>query len=622
MKSEPDRLSPEPPETAGEVVHYDDAVIGRAFRWSAVAAVLALAAGAAIYFAVNRKPARAVTKLTPVSAPALPAPPAVELPYARFTDITAASGITFSHVNGAYGEKLLPETMGGGVAFLDFDNDGAQDLLFVNSSYWPGHVPSGAKPPTPVLYRNDGKGRFQDVTPGSGLEVSFYGMGVAVGDYDNDGFVDVFLSGVGGNRLFHNEGHGKFRDVTSVAGLGGAAEWGASCAFFDYDNDGRLDLFVCNYVRWSREIDIEVGYKLVGIGRAYGQPMNFEGAFSTLYHNEGGGRFVDVSAAAGIQVRNPATRFPAGKSLGVAPVDLDNDGWMDLVVANDGVQNFVFHNQKNGAFKEIGAVSGIAFDNYGRTRGAMGIDAGRFRGDDALGIVIGNFATEMTALYVSQRAPLIFADETITEGIGPAGLLLLKFGVFFFDYDLDGRLDVLTANGHLEEEITKIQREQHYRQPAQLFWNAGEGTGVGCFGAVPPEKCGHDLFKPIVGRGSAFADIDGDGDLDVVLTQIGGPPLLLRNDQASEHRWVRLKLVGAGGNRDAIGAWIQLRVGERVLWRQVMPTRGYLSQSELPVTIGLGDAPRPDAIEILWPGGAKQIVGSANPNETIIVHQR
>src|SRR5262245_445443 len=281
---------------------------------------------------------------------------------------------------------------------------------------------------------------------------------------------------------------------------------------------------------------------------------------------------------------------------------------MDLIVANDGVANFVFRNERNGTFKEIGAMSGIAFDSYGKARGAMGIDSARFREDDALGVVVGNFATEMTALYVAQSGPLVFADEAITEGIGPAGLLLLKFGVFFFDYDLDGRLDVLTANGHLEEEIGKIQHNQSYRQPAQLFWNAGPQNSAGCFVPVPSEKCGTDLFTPLVGRGSAFADIDGDGDLDVVLTQTGGPPLLLRNDQNLGRHWIRLKLIGSRCNRDAIGAWIKLRAGGKTLWREVMPTRGYLSQSELPITIGLGDVSRVDEVEVTWPSGAKQTV--------------
>jgi enediyne biosynthesis protein E4 len=618
----PDELNPStsaPTEESEELAHYDDAVIGRAFRWSAVAAVLVALGGLGAYLYMHRKPAPTPPKMTLMAAPKMATAPTAQIPQSTFTDITAASGLNFTHVNGAYGEKLLPETMGGGVAFLDYDNDGNQDLLLINSTYWPGHVPAGKTPPTMALYHNDGHGHFTDVTAGSGLDVSLYGMGVAVGDFDNDGLPDVFISCVNGNHLFHNEGNGKFKDVTTETGVGGTGkDWSTSCAWIDYDNDGKLDLFVCNYVRWSREIDLEVGYKLVGVGRAYGQPMNFEGAFCSLYHNEGHGKFKDVSAQAGIQVKNPVTGVPAGKSLGVAPVDLDGDGRIDLIVANDTVQNFVFHNEGNGTFKEIGALSGIAFDSYGRARGAMGIDTARFRKDDAIGIAIGNFATEMTALYVSQAKPLVFADESIIEGIGPAGWLNLKFGLFFFDYDLDGRLDVLTANGHLEEEIGKIQQGQKYRQPAQLFWNAGERSG-GCFVSVPPEKCGADLSKPMVGRGSAFADIDGDGDLDVVLTQVGGPPLLLRNDQDLHRHWIRLKLVGTKSNRDAIGAWIKVRVDGRTLWRQVMPTRGYLSQSELPVTIGLGEAAKPDEVEILWPSGARQKLESPAVDRAVTV---
>jgi hypothetical protein len=499
--------------------------------------------------------------------------------------------------------------MGGGVAFFDFDADGHQDLLLINSTWWPGQTPPGKEPTPSALYRNDGRGRFKDVTKGSGLDIICYGMGAACGDYDNDGLVDVFITAVGGNRLFHNEGGGKFREVTRELGLGGSPEfWSSSAAWIDYDNDGQLDLFVCNYIRWSPELDLAAPYELPNIGRAYGPPRNFGGALPYLYHNEGSGRFTDVSAQAGIQVRHTSTGLPLGKSLAVAPVDVDNDGWIDLVIANDTVQNFLFHNQcRSGTtlFKEIGARTGIAYDAYGLARGAMGIDSARFRNDDALGIAIGNFANEMNSLYVARRDSLIFADEAIKEGVGPASQSLLKFGLFFFDYDLDGRLDVLTANGHLEPEIHRVTPAQRYRQPAQLFWNRGDSKGMG-FVPVPPSKCGPDLYTPVVGRGSAFADLDSDGDLDVVIAQIAGPPLLLRNDQKLGHHWIRLKLVGTKSNRDAIGAWIQVRAAGRTLSRQVMPTRSYLSQSELPVTIGLGKAGKVESLEIAWPSGQKQ----------------
>jgi hypothetical protein len=305
-------------------------------------------------------------------------------------------------------------------------------------------------------------------------------------------------------------------------------------------------------------------------------------------------------------MRHPVTGLPLAKTLAVAPIDLNDDGWMDLVVANDTVQNLVFTNRHDGTFAEIGVQSGIAFDTYGQARGAMGIDAARFRNDGALGVAIGNFANEMNALYVAQpsRDQLVFADEAAQEGIGPASQHLLKFGLFFFDYDLDGRLDVLTANGHIEEAIDRVQPGTAYRQPAQLFWNAGGGKS---FVPVGADRAGTDLFRPLAGRGSAYADFDRDGDPDVVITQVGGPPVILRNDQKLGHHWLRLRLVGTASNTDAIGAWVQVRVNGQTLSRQVMPTKSYLSQSELPVTFGLGAATAIDGIQIRWPGGKVQI---------------
>jgi enediyne biosynthesis protein E4 len=602
MSETPKQIRPEAEE---EVAHLDDRVVGKAFAWSAMAflVIVAAAIGGIIY--AKRTRPKQQQKVTQLSAPSAATQKSIEIPTVKFTDITMMAGLDFIHFNSASPEKLLPETMGAGAAFFDFDNDGDQDLLFANGTPWPWAQSSDARP-TLKLYANDGKGRFTNATRGSGLDVSVYGMGAAVGDFDDDGFTDVFVTCVGENHLFRNLGSGKFADVTASAGLAGdAKEWSTAACFFDYDHDGKLDLFVGHYVKWSREIDAEVGYKIDGKTRAYGQPMNFEGSFPRLYHNGGDGKFTDVSAQAGVRVKAAALGVPAAKTLGVVPADLDGDGYTDLVVANDTTPNFVLHNQRDGTFKECGATCGVAFDSYGNARGAMGIDAAHYRNDTALGITIGNFANEMTALYVSQPGAMFFTDEAIPEGIGPASRLLLKFGVFFFDYDLDGRLDVLSANGHLDEEIVKLQKSQSYRQSAQLFWNTGAKNGA-TFVAVDAQHAAGDLFKPIVGRGSAFADIDGDGDLDVILTQAGGAPLLLRNDQQLRHHWLRVKLAGTKSNRSAIGAKLVAKAGGQTLVREVNPARSYLSASELPVTFGLGNAAKLESLEITWPSGQKQ----------------
>lgn len=610
------------PNESEEWVESDDRAIRTGLRWSLVALITLGVVGTGAFFALRKTAGPAKVQVTPLAAPqTVQTAQKLTLPKVPFTEVSTAAGIQFRHFTGATGEKLLPETMGAGAAFFDADGDGDADLLLVNGNRWPWDTQGPASPGC-ALYRNDtpagGAIRYTDISAGSGLETPFYGMGAAVGDYDNDGKPDVLITAVGGAHLFHNEGGGHFKDVTATAGVGGSPdEWSTAATWFDLDNDGDLDVFVASYVKWSRAIDAEVGYKIDGSTRAYGPPMNFQGSFPHLYRNDGGGRFTDISKEGGVQVTNPSTGVPAAKSLGVVAVDFNTDGFTDLIVANDTVQNFVFENQRDGRFKEVGALTGIAFDSYGNTRGAMGIDAARFTDDGKLGIAIGNFANEMTALYVGGATAGLFTDESISWGVGPTSRLPLKFGVMFFDWDLDGRLDLLSVNGHLEEEITKVQASQKYRQPAQLFWNAGTAGFV----PVGAEQAGSALFTPIVGRGCAQADLDGDGDEDLLCTQTGGAPLLLRNDRPIDRRWVRLKLMGTRANRDALGATVQLKAGGKTQWRTVTANRGYLSSSALPLTFGLGEATGVESIEVVWPGGQRQSVPAPQPGTLTEVRQ-
>jgi hypothetical protein len=546
-------------------------------------------------------PAPVVPKALPPARPVQVE--ALSLPSVKYVEVTKDSGITFVHYNGALGEKLLPETMGAGVAFLDYDGDGDQDLFFVNSSYWPGHEIKPA--PTQALYRNDGKGHFENVTKEAGLDKTFYGQGVAVADYDNDGDPDLYVTALRRGYLFRNDGKGHFQDVTESAGAKGpSGGWLTGAGFLDIDNDGDLDLFIANYVNWTKEIDKVQGFQITGIGRAYGRPTQFSGSFCALLRNDGG-QFTDISELAGIQVATPDLKVPLAKSLGVAPYDVDGDGWVDIAVANDTCQNFFFHNLGKGKFEEMAYPTGVAFDASGLPRGGMGIDWAPFLNDDRLGLAIGNFANEMTALYVcDQPKTLVFSDLASLYGLGAPTQPPLKFGLFFFDYDLDGRLDLLSANGHLEPEISKVQASETYEQPVQLFWNSGK-PGRSLFVLVKPQNAGADLFKPMVGRGTAYGDIDGDGDLDVVVTVNNGPAHLFRNDGGNKNHWVRFELTGNGttSNRDAIGAKVELKSGGMSCHRQLFPAKSYLSSVEHPLTFGLGQVDHIDEIKITWPSG-------------------
>jgi len=602
-----------------EDVPEDDTIIGQALKWSLIVLVAAALVVGGMWLVLHRaKPVPIVqdaAKVVPQRiAEAIEVPP----PAVHFSNVTRAAGVDFVQVNGAYGERLLPETMGGGVAFLDYNNDGLQDLLFTNASPWPWRK-QDTRHPSPALYRNRGDGTFENVTEQTGIgAVSFYGMGAAVADINGDDYPDIFLTGVGPNRLLLSEKGERFVDVTARAGVAGAGDaWSSSAAFFDYDNDGDLDLFVCNYIQWSRETDLSVDYRLTGIGRAYGPPTNYAGTYSYLYRNDGDGTFTDVSARAGIQVDNPATGLPAGKALAVHPVDIDRDGWLDLVVANDTVQNFLFVNKRDGTFEENGMASGLAFDNSGKATGAMGIDSAAYNNDDELAVAVGNFSNEMSSFYVARDGAPLFTDEAIVSGVGSESRQALSFGLFFFDYDLDGRVDLLQTNGHVENEINVVQPSQHYEQPTQLFWNCGPKCARN-FERVPQAETG-DLGLPIVGRGAGYGDIDQDGDLDVVIAQVNRPPLVLRNDQTLGHHWLRVKVKGTGLNQDALGARVDLVAGGVTETRTVMPSRSYLAQMELPVTFGLADATRVDRVQVTWPDGKTKTLTDLPVDQMVVV---
>jgi hypothetical protein len=598
----------------------DDSVIGKMF-WRSLGLIAGLALLGAGIYAITRPPKQQfVERKTETALPQERKAATVEVPQIPFTDITEQAGIGFTHYDGKQGERLLPETMGGGSGFLDYDNDGDQDILFVNSCDWPWNKPQEGKPlPTMCLYQNDGKGIFKDVTQEAGLAVTFYGMGPAFGDYDNDGWVDIFITAVGKNHLFHNQ-QGKFVEVTDAAGVGGvASQWSCPAMWFDYDRDGKLDLMVGNYVSWSREIDLSLASTLVGLERSYGQPTNFDGVHMYLYHNEGSGKFKEVGKEAGLHVVNPATGVPEAKSLGIALVDANHDGWMDVCVANDTVKNYLFVNKKDGTFEDQGVTMGVALTRDGQATGAMGIDCGNFRNDDCCGIVIGNFANEQSSLYLSDGLKASFTDVAPTTGFGPQTRIKLTFGTIFGDMDLDGRLDIVCSNGHLEPEIQKVFPTQQYEQAGQLFWNAGKKQPTQ-FVALSAEKTGPDFQKPMVGRSATLADIDSDGDLDILMVANGGKARLIRNDQKLGNHWLRVRLKDKA-NTGAIGAVIVIDFGnDEKMMRTISTTRSYLSQTELTATFGLGNR-EPKELKVLWPDGSEQKVPIEKLDSQMLIEQ-
>ena len=526
------------------------------------------------------------------------APPATDV---KLTEVTAAAGIKFVHNAGKAGKKYLPETVGAGGAFFDFDGDGWQDILLVNSKDW---APKGRKSLS-ALYRNNKNGTFTDVTAGSGLDVEMYGIGVSVADYDNDGKDDVYVTALEGDRLFHNEGAGKFKDVTKLSGIANA-NFATSAAWFDFDKDGKLDIFVANYVQWTLKGDIWCS--LDGTAKSYCTPESYKGTRSKLYHNLGGGKFEDVSVKAGV---GDAT----SKSLGVTVIDFDADGWPDLFVSNDTQPNKLYRNNKNGTFSETGMSAGVAYGEDGVARGAMGADWADYDRTGRAHLLIGNFSNQMLGLYHNEGNGL-FVDEAPLSTIGRDSLLYLAFGVFFFDYDLDGYPDILTANGHIEEEIGRVQPKIKYREPPLLFRNLGAKK----FENVSA-KMGPTFATPMVARGAIYADIDHDGDLDVLFTNNAGPARLFRNDGGNKNHWLCVKTVGTKANRNGIGAVVRIESAGGKQWSAVRSGSSYASQSDLALTFGLGKDTSVTNISVEWPSGTKQSFKNIPANKLVTIDE-
>jgi len=516
----------------------------------------------------------------------------------HFEDITRSAGLHFTHNNAASGKKWLPETMGSGVAFLDYDNDGWQDILLVNGEDWPSPK---KRHTTLALYHNNHDGTFTDVTQKAGLAVEMMGMGVAIGDYDNDGFDDIFITALGQSRLFHNNGNGTFTDVTQKAGLAGPHEFSTAAAWVDYDRDGHLDLVVGNYVPWSPETDIYC--TLDGKTKSYCTPESYKGASVRLWHNRGNGTFEDATQKAGLF-------DTSSKSLGIAILDANQDGWPDIFISNDTQPNKLYINNANGTFTEKAVPSGVAYSEDGVARAGMGVAAADYDRSGYPSLVITNFSNQMLAFYHNERNGL-FVDEAPHSEVGRASLLTLGFGCFFFDYDLDGWPDIYIANGHIEDAIERVQPRVRYAEPPHLFRNLGAGKFLEVTDAM-----GRAFAAPRVARGAAYGDINNDGALDVLVSTNGGPAALFKNTGATNHS-LRIKLVGTKSNRDGLGATVRVTNGSDTQTKMLTSGSSYLSSSELILTFGLGDRAKADAIEIRWPSG--QIDRAANvPADQII----
>lgn len=528
-----------------------------------------------------------------------------------FTDITTSAGISFVHNGGASGKKYMPETFGSGVLFLDVDGDEWPDILLINSTRFPGEPGRSSHP---ALYRNRGNGTFVDITQGAGLAVELYGFGGSAADYDNDGRMDLYLTTLNGGRLFRNMGGGKFTDVTKTAGVP-ASGWTTAAMWFDYDKDGALDLLVGAYVEWSTKTDIFCTQD--GKRKSYCTPESYAGLPLTLYRNRRSGTFEDVSKRARLSEMTTASiGARRGKVLGVAALDYDADGWTDVFVANDAVPNSLYRNNGDGTFTDVASRAGVAVTEFGVARAGMGVDAIDYDESGRPSVVVGYFSNEMMGLYHNEGRGL-FIDDAPASGIGQPSFLTLTFGCFFFDFDLDGRPDVFAANGHVVDDIERVQRSVKYRQPPHLFRNLGKGKFVEVIKDV-----GAPLTRPVVGRGAAYADIDRDGDQDLLISTNMGPAYLYRNDGGNSNNVLRVRTVGTASNRDGIGARVDVRLaGGRMRWQTVKTGSSYLSQSELALTFGLGAATGVEGIRVTWPSGKVDTIGVTKANQAITVRE-
>jgi hypothetical protein len=531
-------------------------------------------------------------------------------PGVRFTDITRGCGIDFEQANSATSNKYLVETMGGGVALLDYDGDGRLDIFFTNGAKIDDPMPAGSQPSKSDrrfwnrLYHQNADGTFSDVSERAGLTgmpQNRYGMGVAVGDYDNDGRPDLYVTNYGANTLYRNNGDGTFSDVTAKAGVA-ASGWSASAGFFDYDNDGRLDLFVTRYVEWTFQKNGYCGEKKPGY-RSYCHPDNYEGMTNILYHNNGDGTFTDVSAKSGIA-------DSTGKGLGVSFADYDQDGFTDVYVANDSVQCFLYHNNGNGTFSEVGLLLGVGFNEEGKTFAGMGVDFADYDNDGRPDVVVTDLSNERYRLF-RQANDGSFQDVSNSSGLGAATLLFSGWSARFVDYDNDGWKDVFFAQGHVMDTIEKISPNLKYRQPPLLLRNEA--------GRFVRAAAGEALEGSWPARGAAFGDLDNDGDIDVVVSNVGERALVLRNDGGNQKSWLGIRTVGRKSNRDGIGCRVKIvSASGQTQYYTVNTAVGYLSASDPRLLVGLDGAAAARLVEIRWPSGVVQTLHDVAAGQTVV----